>query len=330
VKNLQKLIKNADISPDFLKFSSIYFILALINLRVKLYLTPNWFDGKLERNHAKLLAFQYTNNEQSRFFQFYFPEAIRQVFDISIPNAYIIQRWLFIFLAFICFHYYLRKWHNNAISFSGVLFLAAIMPLSYKNHLQESASLLLLTFLLGLWAIREYRVFWYSVILFIGSLNNETILVLPMIYFCYNFKGFELRHLLKLTLKTIATALPAFLTTIFIRIFTWDRPHLGGAWHFPDNIEGLLKNLRFTPLEYWQADYLYIFFIFGSFWIFAFLRYSEIPIFLKRAWLVLPIFISIHFLTGITNEVRQMLPLSFIIIPMGMYYLFSENQGNST
>ena len=53
------------------------------------------------------------------------------------------------------------------------------MPLTYFNHLQESAPLLALTFLLALWAIRERRTLVYTSVLFVGAFNNETMLFLP-------------------------------------------------------------------------------------------------------------------------------------------------------
>lgn len=327
ISKVRQWFASSSLNGELLQFGSIYIILALINLRAKLAVTPVWFNGKLESNHELLLAFQYTNNEQSRLLQYYIPEVFHSAFGLSIPNAYILQRWLFIFLAFLGFHFYLRKWFDSSVAFAGVAFLAAIMPLSYQNHLQESASLLLLTFGLALWAIREHKTIGYALILFIGALNNETILVLPMVYFCYNFRSWEIRQVLHLSLLTIGTCLPAYLTAGTIRYITRDRPHLGGAWHLPDNIQGLFQNLKFTPLEYFKAEYLFIIFIFGVFWLLAFRHFSQKPLFLKRAWLVIPVFITIHFLTGITKEVRQMLPLSFIIIPMALFYLFPKNTG---
>ncbi len=328
MRNIRRWVNSNQQAKEFLIFGSIYLFLALINLRVKLYLTPAWFDGTLERNHNLLLAYQYTNNEQSRLLQFYIPEAFRFLFGLSIPSAYILQRWLFLFLAFIAFHFFLRKWFDAKTSFAGVLFLASIMPLSYYNHLQESAPFLLLTFLLALWAIREQQTIWYAVLLFIGAFNNETILSLPLVYFCYNFKRFEIRHILRLSLRTIGICTPAYIAAGVIRYINRDRPHLGGAWHLPDNIEGFLGNIKFTPLEYWQAEYLYIFFIFGALWIFAFINYSKKPLFLQRAVLLIPVFLIIHFLTGIIKEVRQLLPLIFIIIPMALFFLFPDDAEN--
>ncbi|MBA3767559.1 MAG: hypothetical protein H0W99_11340 [Acidobacteria bacterium] len=61
---------------EALKFGSVYFFLALINLQAKLSVTPAWFNGTLVENHKQLLALQYMNNEQSRLFQFYIPERL--------------------------------------------------------------------------------------------------------------------------------------------------------------------------------------------------------------------------------------------------------------
>jgi hypothetical protein len=317
-------------SKELVKFGAIYIFLALINLRVKLNLTPAWFNGNLERNHNLLLAFQYTNNEQSRLLQYYIPETLRRVFGLSINNAYIFQRWAFIFLAFICFHFYLKKWFDTKLSFVGVAFLAAIMPLSYFNHLQESAPLLLLTFLLALWAIREHKLFWYMVILFIGALNNETMLVLPLVYFCYNIEKFEFRHLWRLSVITLGSCLPAYAAAGIIRYITRDVPRLEKVWQLPDNIQGVIEHIRFTPLEYWDAEFLYFVFLFGAFWVFSFLAFSDKPLFLKRAAIMLPIFVIIHFMVSIIKEVRLLLPLSFIIIPMALFSLFPLQQNSES
>jgi hypothetical protein len=315
--------------PEFgelLKFGSVYFFVALIELQAKLSVTRAWFDGTLDGNHKLLLAFQYTNNEQSRLLQFYIPEAFVRLLGLSVTHAYILQRWLFVFLALLCFHAYLRKWFDVRLAFAGVMSLAAIMPLSNFNDLQESSPLLLLTFLLGLWAIREHRTGWYMLTLAVGAVNNETMLFLPSVYFFYGFNGLHWRRLGRLVLATLVTSLPAFLLVGAIRYLNRDRPHLGPVWQLPGNIEGLLGQLKSSPLDYWQASYFYIFFIFGAFWVYAFLKYAKKPLFLRRAALMIPLFVLGHFLTGRIHEVRQMVPLSFLILPMAFFYLFREQQ----
>jgi hypothetical protein len=317
--------KSRLLNREALIFSSIYVWLSWINLEAKVYATPAWLDGTLIRNHNLLLNFSYTNNEQSRLLQYYVPELFHRLLPLSIEYCYMLQRWLFVSLAFICFHIYLRKWFNAQVTFCGVLLLAAIMPLTYYgNDLQESAPLLLFTFLLGLWAIRENRKIPMIVIFLIGGINNETMLALPLVYFLYNYEARGVRHLVILCRNTLLVSLPMVIAVGIIRYITWDRPHLGGAWHLPDNLEGIF-NLN---VQYWG-----ILFIFGVLWVYAFLQYQKKPLFLKRASLMIPFFIEVHLVTGIISEIRQMLPLSFVIIPMALFYIYpylAEKPGSST
>lgn len=329
--NKNNLIDKIRRTPGFVelvKVTCVYAVLSLINLRIKLWVTYDWFNpAKLLGNHHLLIQWKYTNNEQSRLLQWMIPEGLHQITGCSIPHAYLCQRWFFVMLAFICFHFYMRKWFSAPAAFGGVCFLAAIMPLSYMNYLQESFSLLLLSYVVLLWLIREKRTWIYSAGLLLAALNNETVLILPAVFFFYNFNSWKIRPLAKLTGMTLLTALPAYLWTAWIRYFTvfvCQAKHLGGAWHLPKNLGGIWWWLQQSPLDYWKAWYLYIFFVFGFLWIFAYLKFKDKPLFLRRASLMVPLFVICHMLTGRIEEVRQMLPLAFIIVPMAMLYMFPE------
>ncbi len=311
---------------EALMFGSIYFFVALINSRLKILLTPRWFNGRLAANHEELLAFQYANNEQSRILQFYIPEALKNLLDISIENAYLIQRGVFIFLALLCFHFYLRKWFDTGLAFGGAMFFIAIVPLSYMNDLQESTPLLLLTFLLALWAIREKNTAGYMFAMAVGALNNETMLILPMVFVLYNFKDFKPKNLIPLAWTTLWTSLPAYIIVGIIRYITRDNPRLAIWWQFPENISLMKAAFAMSPLGWWDARFLFVFFIFGTLWLFAFLKYSKLPFFLQRAGFLIPVFVVAHLFGGVIGEVRLMLPLSFLVIPMSFFYLFQNKQ----
>ncbi|MCF7791346.1 MAG: hypothetical protein K9M56_05035 [Victivallales bacterium] len=308
-------------APSY-KFALIYFILSFIHIRVKLAIAPNWFNGKLEFCHNLLLNFQYTNNEQSRLLQFYIPEFFHRLFGLSIFHSYLLQRWLFVFLALYFFHWFLKKWFKEEGCFICVIFLTAVTPLTFYNHLQESAPLLSLTFLLCLWAIREDHKILYCLILIFGTINNETILFMPAIFFFYNFKGFSLKKFLNSAADTVFWALPAYLTFGYIRYLTRGCKHLGNILKIPDNLHGLSLCLQLSPLDYWKAFYFFFIFLYGCFWVFAYLKFREKPFFLRRALLTVPLFIIPHFITGIIAEARQMLPIGFILIPAAVIYLF--------
>ncbi len=317
-----------------LMFTPIYFFLSLIELTIKLGSTPAWFNGILERNQALLLAFQYTNNEQSRLLQFMVPEMFVRLFGVSVVHAYILQRWLFVWLAFCLFHFYLRKWFSQSLAFAGVCFLGAVMPLAFIhiNSLQESAPLLMVMFLLGLWTIRAERWLLFTCVLLLGALDNETMLCLPALAFFVLYRGHRPSQLLPAIGTTLITALPAYVVTGIIRYLTRHQPHLGPVWQWPTNFSNTLHELTWPPIDYYHAMYLYPIFIFGILWVYAYLGYARKPDFIARSLLLVPLFIIPNYLTGISAEVREMIPLAFIIIPAAMFWMFkpdTEPAGNS-
>jgi hypothetical protein len=259
--------------------------------------------------------------------QFYIPELFHRLLSLSVEHSYILQRWIFVFLAFICFHKYLRKWFNQQESFSGVLLLAVISAFTYCNDLQESFPLLLLTFLLGLWAIRDNKIWLLITALLAGGLNNETILILPLAYLFYNYKGSKIKDIIVLCRNALLISLPMLLTVGSIRYINRNLPHAGGGlWQWLHNLYAIQRDLHANIFDYHQAYYLHVFFIFNVFWFYAFMRFKDRPLFLRRASLMIPFFILAHLITGIISEVRQMVPLAFIIIPMAFFYIYPSKQ----
>ena len=308
-----------------LLLAPVYAALSLVILKGKLAATPAWFDGTLERNHHLLMAFDYTNNEQSRLLQFLVPEGISRVSGLSVRHAYLLQRWLWVALALILFHLYLRRWFSDGAAFAGSCFLAAVFPLTYRNDLQESAPLLMVTFLLGLWAIRADRPWWFAGALLIGALTNETTLVLPVVFFFNRLRGWRPGSLWAAGWRTVAVAVPAFVATGVIRYITRDQEHLGGAWHWGENLRGIRTELTLSPFDWYQASYLYIFFIFGALWVYAYVHFRRHDRFVRATLLMVPLFVVPNLITGIIGEVRQMLPLAFVVIPAAMMALFPDD-----
>jgi hypothetical protein len=305
-------------------FVWVYAFLSFLELRSKLQVTPAWFDGTLERNHAALLAFQYANNEQSRVLQFAIPEGLIRIFGVSVPHAYMIQRWAFVWLAFVLFHVYARRWFSRELAFGAVCLLAATLLFSFMNDLQESSALMLPSTLAALWAIRDGSSWTVALVLLVGAMNNETTLALVSVYFVDRWRARQPADFLSAAWRTIVVGAPAFAYTAWIRYLTRDRPHLGGARHWGDNIHGILNDLQQNPLDYPRAAYLSLFFIFNVLWIFACLRLSEKPRFVRATLVLIPAFIIPHLYTGIIYEVRQMVPLGFVVIPAAFFWMFRE------
>ena len=285
--------------------------LAVINLGLKLYDTPSWFDGTLARNHQYLLDFSYFNNEQSRLLQFLIPEALVRTFGVSVELAYIVQRLVFVLATFCLFYRYATKWFDAREALACVVIMACLMPLTYRNHLQESAPLLCLTFLGLFWALREEKTLLYVLIFMLGGLNNETVLFIPAVYFFVSVDMDRERDILRQGLYAVLLAIPAYAVVGTIRWMTRERPHLGGAFHLWENL-GDIGNLLV---------------VFNVFWVLAFLRFKHKPRFLRRALMTVPLFIAPHMVTGIITETRQMIPLSFIIIPAAVVWWTQRASG---
>ena len=310
---------------ELLVVAPVYAWLSFINYAIKLRVTSAWFSI-LESNHAALLKFNYTNNEQSRLLQFYIPEFFHQVFGTSIQHSYALARLIFVFLTYLAFHRYLRKWFSPSEAFAGVALFAAIVPFTHINDLQESSPLLMLLFLLALTAIRDDRTYAMLLLFFIGGLTNETMLILPAVYFFYHLRLESLKTVLVLAGKSFLVGTPLLITLAPIRYYTWDRPVLGGGYHWPDNIKGIFRQASYNPLDWPSANYLFFIIFLGVLWCYALIGYANNPRFLRRASWIIPFFILAHLITGRIDEPRQMIPLSFIIIPMGMFFILDKKQ----
>lgn len=301
----------------------LFAFLSIASLRIKLALTGAWFDGTLDAAHARLLAGTYTNNEQSRILQFLVPEAIRRATGLGLGDAYALQRFAFFAAAYACFAEFLRGWFGAGSALAGVALFAALVPFTHRNDLQESAPLLALCFVLGLWAIRARRRLAFALVLLVGALDNETILVLPLAWFLVRADRPFSRDGAIAALETAVLALPGFAAQGFIRWLTRDNPHLGGAWHLPDNWRGIAAGLARSPLDWYRVPHLGFLFLFSVMWIYPLLAWKRQPPFFRRASIVVPVFVAAHLVTGIIAEPRQMVPLGFLLIPMSLFAMLS-------
>lgn len=312
-------------SRELLVFTPVFFCLSLTNLVLKIHLVSWYTDGTLEGKHHLLMAFQYFNNEQSRLLQFLVPEFFHRVFGIYIVTSYALARLLFVFLAFLAFHFYMRKWFSPAESFAGVVVLSGSMAITFLiQDTQESAPLLMLLFVLGLWAMREKKDLLFGTLLLVGGgLTNESMLALAAAYFFFRLTSFYFKDILRTGGATILVSAPAFLTQGLIRYINRSQPHLGGAFHLFENLRGLYFVL-INPIKpiFNHGYFIYPLLIFSIFWIYAAIGYRRSPRFLQAVFWMMPLFIVANLITGLINESRQMIPLGFIIIPMSMFLLF--------
>jgi hypothetical protein len=301
--------------------TAVFAGLSFLNLRMKLVMTPAFLDGTLERNHHLLTGFDYSNNEQSRLLQYLVPEGFVRAFHLSVQSAYILQRWLFVTVAFLLFYLYLRRWFSDSLAVAAVFLLAAILPFTYMNDLQESAPFLMVSFVAGLWAMRDGPLWLAALVLAVGALNNETTLVLPFVYFVYR-AGPSIRRLWSAAWRTAVVAAPPFAVTFAVRWVTRDRPRLTEFWQWDTNLAFLRQQWGLSPFGWYKATFYFPIFMFGALWLFAYLHWRDKPRFMRASLVTVPLLVASSLITGLIQEVRLFVPLGFVIIPAALHWLF--------
>ena len=215
---------------------------------------------------------------------------------------------VFTTLALFTFALFLRRWLRPGAAFACVVLYALLIAYSARNDLQESAPLLGLTFLRALWAGLEKRDGVFAAVVWIGSLNNETMLFLPFAYLLMHADRYSLGRTVRIGRRALLLGLPAFISVAVIRYATWDRPYLGGGWHLEDNLMAFGAVLLF----------------FGTFWILALKKVKALPVFFQRMLIGIPFFLVPNLIVGVITETRLLLPLAFFVLPAALWTWMPE------
>jgi hypothetical protein len=65
--------------------------------------------------------------------------------------------------------------------------------------------------------------------------------------------------------------------------------------------------------------------LFGVLWILAVIGARRAPVLLRRALWLLPLYLGLHYVVAMVNEVRLFLPYAPAIIPLSWWWLFPES-----
>ena len=226
-------------------------------------------------------------------------------------------RLIFIFLALLSMHAYLRTWFRPEQAFTGVAITAATLPLTFTNSWPHPDSMPeLALFTLGAMAAARGAHLGFGIVLALAALNRETSVFLVLLY---------------------AVALPRS------RAHVYRTAAFAVEWAA---IYGALRAVRgMRHYDYWQAArnwadlgllpapydpyyrvYAYfVIFLFGPLLYLAFRAAARknAPSFVTRALLIVPAFVTVAFLFSNIIETRIFTPLYALIVPAAMFALFS-------
>ncbi len=231
----------------------------------------------------------------------------------QVFTAYILLRGLITGLTFYFFDRYLRTWFNPPAAAGGALALAAILPFTYFRVVQESDPINLLVFVLAFSALAKDREFLLLPLILLGTLNRETTALIPAIYLLSNWGR---RPTAQLAWRTASFA------AAWILVYGSLRLGYGHREYYCDLIMWPLNTATWGPT-------IHVVLFFGVMWVLAFLGAKGAPLLLRRSLWLLPPYVALHYVVAMVQEVRLLLPLAPVLIPLTWRALFPEEPPSS-
>jgi hypothetical protein len=138
----------------------------------------------------------------------YLAEELRRVTGLAVTKVYKLLDTVFLFTAMLALFFYLRRWVPDHLCVIGLLYVAAILPLTYFQHYFHPWDRIQLSiWILLLYLVRERR-FWLLALGLAVSIfvKNDTIL-LPGLYFVVYISR---DHWRRVSLESVALFLISF------------------------------------------------------------------------------------------------------------------------
>jgi hypothetical protein len=206
---------------------------------------------------------------------------------------------------------YLRVWFPTEAALVGVLFVAATLPIAMRPHEYGPHSFLEPTlFSLSLLCIVRERRFLLALLVAIAAMNRETGVFLVL---CYAVARPLSQQRLMTTLAYAGIWLAVFIGE---RLYAGD----GGRYWTVDKI--FSSNLSNPWLAVFNVATLL-----GVFWWFAAAGFRRAPPFVQRVATVIPVYAAVVAIWGIWWEVRLLLPLMPLLLPLALSFLFESESG---
>ena len=205
---------------------------------------------------------------------------------------------------------YLRVWFTTEQALVGVLLIASTLRITIRQHdYSPSAFLEPSFFALGLLAILHGRRGWFALLVAVATVNRETAIFLIALFAVTQPPT-------KDTMKAVAGYF-----AIWLVIFLGLR-FLGGnadRYWTPELV------FRTNMSQLWLAAFN-ITVLLGAFWIFALLGLPRAPAFVRRSALVIPAYLAVVAIWGIWWEVRLLMPIYPLLLPLALSYLFEPRR----
>jgi hypothetical protein len=236
--------------------------------------------------------------------------------------AYAICDFTSLSLLLIALYIWLRDWFDADAARVGVLFVAATVPVALQDHYFQPWSLPeTALFVFALIAMRSGRLGLLALLVAVASLNRETAVFIPLAFLITRVGDRRRGGGSRIDPRSIPVAVG--LLAVWLVIFFGLRVVRGSAVPVLTVGELLRQNLRADSL---RPLILNLTLFMGAIWGFAILGYQTAPPFVRQlAWIVPPYLLTIA-VWGIWYEVRLLMPLYPILLPMALSFLYRDRQ----
>ncbi len=207
----------------------------------------------------------------------------------------------------------LRVWFTDEQALIGVLLVASTLRITIRQHDYAPFSYVEPTFFaLGLLAILNERRVWLGVLVAIAAFNRETGIFLV---FLFAATQSPTRRNLQMTGVYLA---------IWAAVFIGVRLYGGEAERYWE-IERIWRtNISQPGLTIYNVTAFL-----GVMWLLAVVGFSRAPVFVRRAALVIPAYAGVVAVWGLWWEVRLLLPLLPLVLPLALSALFRPAEAPS-
>ncbi len=264
---------------------------------------PSW--------HADMITGSAPAPNQYRPLTPWLAEGLRRVLPgRNLFLAYMLLRALLTGLALFFFDRYMRVWFRTGAAAAGALMLAAIIPFTYLHVVQESDPLNLLVFVLAFWAMAVDRDSVLVPLVAVGTLNRETTALIPAVYLLARWGQRPAKEAVG---RAVAVG------------FAWAAVYLGLLVAYgrrPYYCDVIMWDLNVAS---WGPT-ISVLLIFGVLWVLVVIGARGGPLLLRRALWLLPVYVALHYVVAMVNEVRLFLPFAPVVIPLSWWWLFPESR----
>ena len=266
-------------------------------------------------------------------------ESANSYLGVSHRFAHDAARLMFILMAVLAFHWYLRTWFSPLEALTGTLLVLASITITFNGWFPTSTDfpeLLGMTLCAGL-LVRSKWV-WMCVALAVATLNRETSIILLAVAVCWLYAG---RPSLP---NVVCIGAAIFLTWAAAYFVARQVAGVGADWILAPGSDmrgqGLVAELVGMFLESWprraesmlsliQNPHPYnvnwsLFLVLNVFWVLPLSSWRSVPVSLRRLYVGgLLGGLVIFLLAGVLNEAgRHMIPLYPLLFPAGLFVLF--------